>query len=405
VRILLTTCHSVERLHNWQWIEPMKLTLEVLERLVGFDTVSGKPNVEIIAFIQNFLETRGARCTPLPSKQTGKLGLYAEIGPQSSGGILLSGHTDVVSVKGQDWTQNPFSLTHKSDRLYGRGTTDMKGYVACMLRSADIASRRQMKEPLKLVFSYDEEIGCVGIQEMMGSLPQIIGTPRACFVGEPTEMQVATGHKGKVELEAVCFGQAGHSALAPNFVSALHIAADLITGLKDMQRWFVDYGAQDVAYDISYNTLHVGKMWGGAALNMIPERAMMTLEYRHLAEDAPALIMDRLRVMSEEILLPYRAIFADSKIEINQINAYPGLDVSASSDASKLAQKLLEVKKTTKVTFGTEAGFFDELGIPTVVCGPGSMARQGHKADEYINHSQLISCNRMLAGIIEELSA
>tara|TARA_B100000767_G_scaffold232341_1_gene224173 strand:- start:737 stop:1888 length:1152 start_codon:yes stop_codon:yes gene_type:complete len=380
------------------------LTLEILERLVGFDTVSAKPNAEIIAFIQNFLEMRGARCIPLPSKETGKLGLYAEIGPQSSGGILLSGHTDVVAVKGQHWTQNPFLLTSKSGRLYGRGTTDMKGYVACMLRAADLASRSQMREPLKLVFSYDEEIGCVGIQEMMGGLSQVIGTPRACFVGEPTEMQVAIGHKGKVELEAVCIGQTGHSALAPQFVSALHIAADLITGLKNMQQWFVDYGAQDAAYDISYNTLHVGKMCGGVALNMVPEHAMMTFEYRHLAADVPNLIMDRLWKMSEEILIPYRAIFADSNVEITQINAYPGLDVSASSDASKLAQQFLEVKKTTKVAFGTEAGFFDKLGIPTIVCGPGSMARQGHKADEYINHNQLIACDRMLARVIEELS-
>ena len=403
MKILLTTCHSVERLHNWQWIEPMALTLEILERLVGFDTVSAKPNAEIITFIQNFLEMRGARCTPLPSKQNGKLGLYAEIGPQSSGGILLSGHTDVVAVKGQHWTQNPFSLNHKSDRLYGRGTTDMKGYVACMLRSADLASRRQMKEPLKLVFSYDEEIGCVGIQEMMGGLSQIIGTPRACFVGEPTEMQVAIGHKGKVDLDAVCFGQAGHSALARKFVSAGHIAADCIAGLKEMEQWYIDKGDQDIAYDISYNTLHVGKMSGGGALNMIPESAMMTFEYRHLAAESPALIMDRLRAMSKEILIPYRAVFADSNIEITQINAYPGLDVSASSNASMLAQKLLEVEKTTKVAFGTEAGFFDKLGISTVVCGPGSMARQGHKADEYINHSQLISCDRMLAGVIEEL--
>lgn len=382
----------------------MTLTLETLERLVGFNTVSAHPNAETIAFIQDFLIARGARCMPLPSKESGKLGLYAEIGPQSAGGIMLSGHTDVVPVEGQHWTRTPFSLTREADRLYGRGTTDMKGYVACMLRAADLASQTQMREPLKLVFSYDEEIGCVGIQEMLGSLPQMMGTPRACFVGEPTEMQVAIGHKGKAALEAVCTGQAGHSALAPQFVNALNIAADLIAGIKDIQRWFADHGAQDAAYDIPYSTLHVGKMTGGTALNIVPDHATLTFEYRHLAADAPDVIMAKLHAMSQEVLMPYRAAFADANLEITQVNAYPGLAASATSDATKLAQRLLEVSTTTKVAFGTEAGIFDGLGIPAIVCGPGSMARQGHKADEYVDLSQLVACDRMLAGVVEELS-
>lgn len=382
----------------------MTPTLEALDRLVGFDTVSARSNTDIVEFIQDFLTARGARCTPMPSTQEGKLGLYAEIGPQSKGGILLSAHTDVVPVEGQHWTRKPFALTREADRVYGRGTTDMKGYVACMLRAADLASQRQLQEPLKLVFSYDEEIGCVGIQEMIGSLPQLMGAPRVCFVGEPTEMQVAIGHKGKAALEAVCTGQVGHSALAPQFVNALHIAADLIAGIKDTQKWFAQQGAQDDAYDVPYSTLHVGKMMGGAALNIVPDRATLTFEYRHLAADAPEMIMARLHAMSEKVLLPYRAAFDGANLEITQINTYPGLAASATSDATRLAQRLLDINTTTKVPFGTEAGFFDGLGIPTIVCGPGSMAGQGHKADEYIDLTQLAACDRMLLGVIEELS-
>ena len=379
------------------------LTLETLERLVGFDTVSAKPNAGIIAYIEGFLTTRGGRCVRIPAKADGKLGLYAEIGPQGGAGILLSGHTDVVPTEGQNWTRNPFALACEGDRFYGRGTTDMKGYLACMLTAADLAAKAPMNEPLKLIFSYDEEVGCVGIQEMMNHVPALIGTPRACFIGEPTEMQVAIGHKGKAALEAVCTGQAGHSSLAPQFVNALHLATDMIAGLRDIQDHFAHHGARDVAYDIPFSTVHVGKMSGGTALNIVPDSASLTFEYRHLAADAPDDIMVQIIAKASEIENRYRASDQDVGIEINRYNAYPGLDVQEGSPAAQLAQRLTHSNQTTKVAFGTEAGFFDALGISTIVCGPGSMAGQGHKADEYIELSQLAACDRMLSGVIKEL--
>ena len=383
----------------------MSLTVEILERLVGFDTVSFNSNADIIAFIQDFLTTRGARCVPLPSPQAGKLGLYAEIGPRGPHGVLLSAHTDVVPVEGQPWTRKPFALTREGARVFGRGTTDMKGYVACMLHAADLATKADLKEPLKLIFSYDEEIGCVGIQEMIGRVPDLIGTPRACFVGEPTLMQVAIGHKGKAALEAVCTGQAGHSSLAPQFVNALHLAADMIAGLRDIQDYFAQYGARDDAFDVPFSTVHVGKMSGGTALNIVPDRANLTFEYRHLAADAPDDIVAQIIAKASEITNRYRATDQGAEIEINRYNAYPGLDAPIDSPAAQLAQCLVHSNQTTKVAFGTEAGFFDALGISTIVCGPGSMADQGHKADEYIELGQLAACDQMLVGVVKELCA
>ncbi|WP_425045711.1 acetylornithine deacetylase [Primorskyibacter sp. S87] len=383
----------------------MSLTLETLERLVGFETVSAKPNAEIIAYIEDFLLARGARCVPLPSPQVGKLGLYAEIGPEGPHGVLLSAHTDVVPVEGQPWTRAPFALSREGTRLFGRGTTDMKGYVASMLHAADQAAKSDLNEPLKLIFSYDEEIGCVGIQEMIGRVPDLIGSPRACFVGEPTGMQVAIGHKGKAALEAVCTGQAGHSSLAPRFVNALHLAADMIAGLRDVQDWFARNGARDEAYDVPFSTIHVGKMEGGTALNIVPERASLTFEFRHLASDAPEMIMARITEVAGRVGAHYRDRFDGADVSITQLNAYPGLDAPAASEASQLAARLLGTNDTTKVAFGTEAGFFDALGVPTIVCGPGSMAGQGHKADEFIELAQLEACERMLDGVVKELSA
>ena len=381
----------------------LALTIETLERLVGFDTVSAHSNADIIAYIEGFLNARGARCLRLPAKQDGKTGLYAEIGPQSAGGILLSGHTDVVPITGQNWTRPAFALTREGNRFFGRGTTDMKGYVACMLQAADLAAQTTLKEPLKLVFSFDEEIGCVGIQEMIGKLPEVIGTPRACFVGEPTEMQVAVGHKGKAAFEVICTGQAGHSALAPTFVNALHLAADFVTGLREIQTRLASHGARDDAYDIPYSTLHVGKMSGGTALNIVPDRADLTFEFRHLAADAPCDIQEMINKMAAKIKAQYRVNFPDAALNIIQTNAYPGLDVPAVSAATQLAQRLTKSNQTTKVAFGTEAGFFDALGISTIVCGPGSMVGQGHKADEFIELSQLAACTQMLAGVVHEL--
>lgn len=376
----------------------MTHTLDILEQLVAFPTVSARSNHDIIDYIQDFLTTRGFAVHRVSDPTNTKAGLFASIGPMGQG-ILLSGHTDVVPVEGQDWNKPAFIMTRQEGRAYGRGTTDMKGYLASVLALADRASRITLKEPLKLSFSYDEEIGCVGIKHMIGQLEHCIGMPRACFVGEPTEMQLAIGHKGKAALRATCHGQSGHSALAPQFLNALHLATDFVGALRDMQQDMAKSGAQDAAYSIPYSTVHVGKLTGGIALNIVPDNAVVDFEYRHLAAHNPAALLARIQAAAREIEGRHTA----ARIVIEQYNAYPGLDVEEASGIVTLAKKLAGTNSVTKVAFGTEAGYFDGLGIPTLVCGPGSMQGQGHKPDEYISLAQLELCDQMMDRVLIEL--
>jgi acetylornithine deacetylase len=381
----------------------MTSTLDILDKLVGFDTVSSKSNRELALYAEEFLQARGFQVHRITDPGGDKLGLYAESGPDGDG-VLLSAHTDVVPVDGQPWTRDPFRLTREGDRVYGRGTTDMKGYVASVLSLADRAAKVNLREPLKIALSYDEEVGCVGIQQMLDRLAPMMGQPRACFVGEPTEMQVAVGHKGKAALRAVCHGQSGHSALAPKFVNAVYLATDFVEELRKLQQIYATSGHSDPAYSVPYTTFHVGMLSGGNALNIVPDRAELTFEYRHLAADRGQEILDHIIAAADRVGRKYQAQFAQACVEVEQYNAYPGLEVADTDAVVPYAQKLAQRNTTTKVAFGTEAGFFSELGIPTVVCGPGSMEGQGHKPDEYLELGELAACDAMMDRILKDLS-
>lgn len=378
----------------------MHTTLEILDRLISFNTVSARSNLALITYAESFLRARGFETRRIPDETGEKSGLYAELGPAGDG-VLLSAHTDVVPVEGQLWTRNPFQLSVEDGRLYGRGTTDMKGFVASVLSLADRASRASLKEPLRIALSYDEEVGCVGIQKMLDRLAPMLGQPRLCVVGEPTEMQVAIGHKGKAGLRALCTGQAGHSALAPNFTNALYVATDFIAELRVLQSDLVQNGAQDAAYDIPYSTIHVGKLSGGTALNIVPDHAEILFEYRHLPQDRAADLMARITAAATRIETRFGPA---TSISVERVISYPGLDVSSTDMIVGELQALAQTNGITKVAFGTEAGFFDELGIPTLVCGPGSMAGQGHKPDEFLALSQLVACDLMMDRILSRIS-
>ncbi|EEE36525.1 acetylornithine deacetylase (ArgE) [Rhodobacteraceae bacterium KLH11] len=381
----------------------MTSTLDILDKLVGFDTVSKNSNLALAAYVEEFLEARGFVVHRITDPGGDKTGLYAEKGPEGDG-VLLSAHTDVVPVEGQCWTRDPFRLTREGNRVYGRGTTDMKGYLASVMALADRTAGADLREPLRIALSYDEEVGCVGIQHMLDRLAPMLGQPRACFVGEPTEMQVAVGHKGKAALRAICHGQSGHSALSPNFVNALHLATDFVGALRALQETYEKSGNSDPAYSVPYTTFHVGMMSGGRALNIVPDRAELTFEYRHLASDLGKDILSRIQDAAIRIGARYQPLCPEARIEVEQYNAYPGLEVAKTESVIAYAQKLAQSNATTKVAFGTEAGFFSELGIPTVVCGPGSMERQGHKPDEYLEIGQLNACDAMMDRILEDIS-
>jgi len=367
----------------------MTQTVQLLSKLIEFNTINANSNLLMIAYLREYLETRGFTVHQIDDPVESKAGLFASIGPSDTGGVLLSGHTDVVPTEGQDWTREAFTLSRDGERLFGRGTTDMKGFVASMLTAADLASKADLKRPLKLSLSYDEEIGCVGIKHMIDQLSGTIGLPDFAIVGEPTSMKTAIGHKGKAGIRAVCKGQDGHSALAPKFVNALYVATDFVAALRELQHELAKSGARDDAYSIPYSTIHVGKLNAGVALNMVPAIATVDFEYRHLAADSSSEIMARITDAAQRVAAEYQKSCPTAAIELETINAYPGLDVASDHNVVTSVADLSQSSTTTKVGFGTEAGYFDSLGIPTVVCGPGSMQDQGHQPDEYIEVQQL----------------
>ncbi|WP_136646293.1 acetylornithine deacetylase [Tabrizicola sp. YIM 78059] len=378
---------------------------DILDRLIGFDTVSAKPNMALMGYVKDLLAGAGVPAVLIPDALGGKANLHATVGPEGMGGVMLSGHTDVVPVEGQAWTHPPFALTEANGRLYGRGTADMKGFVACAVEAMLLAAKRPLKVPLHLALSYDEEIGCMGVRSLIDMLAAAPVKPRFCIVGEPTGMQVATGHKGKVALRATCTGREGHSALAPLALNALHLAADFLGAVRRVQAEVAATGLRDGDYDVPYTTLHVGKMAGGVQVNIVPNQATLDFEIRSLAgEDVGALIA-RLEAEAEAIVAPLRADFPEAAIRIERLWDYPGLGTPSDAAVVNFVKGLTGANGTIKVAFGTEGGLFDQrLGIPTVICGPGSMA-QGHKPDEFVTMEQLDRCRAMLGTLIGRLEA
>ncbi len=382
-------------------------TLSFLRDLIAFPTVSRDPNRALIAYCADYLRSIGAVVEIIAADSGDKANLYATIGPDMVPGVMLSGHTDVVPVDGQLWTKPPFEAVVESGRVYGRGTADMKGFVAAALSCAGIAAQRHLQTPLQtplhLALSYDEEIGCVGVRSLIDMLAAAPVKPAMCIVGEPTAMAIATGHKGKTAIEAACVGSAAHSALAPQAVNAIHLACDLIAQIRHLQDDMITDGAQDSAYDIPYTTLHAGLITSGVALNIVPDHAVVTFEIRNLAADDPEAILHRLRRAIAPVIAVARKRAAEADIVFKVINSYPGLETSLDEAVVAMVAELTGRDERIKVAFGTEGGLFSQrLGIPAVVCGPGSMA-QGHKADEFVTLAQLDSCDAMLASLVDRL--
>ena len=380
-------------------------TADILARLIGFDTTSSKPNLALMDWVQELLAAAGITAQIIPDASGGKANLYATIGPQDRPGVMLSGHTDVVPVDGQVWTRPPFVLTKAGGRYYGRGATDMKGFVASALAAALMAARRPLATPLHLALSYDEEVGCLGVASLIDMLAHAPHLPAMCIVGEPTGMQVATGHKGKIALRAACTGREGHSALAPMALNALHLGADFLGALRRLQDEVAASGLRDGDYDVPYTTLHVGKMQGGVQVNIVPNSCTLDFEIRNLAGDDPQALIDRLRVEADRITAPLKAAFPEAAITIDRLWDYPGLGTPSSAPVVQFVKSLTGANGTMKVAFGTEGGLFStRLGIPTVICGPGSMA-QGHKPDEWVSVGQITRCDAMLAALLDRLEA
>jgi len=383
----------------------MTSTTAILADLIAFPTVSRDPNRALIDYCADRLDQAGVVCQIIEDQTGGKANLYATIGPEDQSGVMLSGHTDVVPVDGQDWTKPPFQAVEDQGRIYGRGTADMKGFVASALAAGLEAAKMPLKTPLHLAFSYDEEIGCVGVRSMIEMLDQAPVKPLMCIVGEPTHMAIATGHKGKTAIEANCIGAEAHSALAPQAVNAIHLACDLIAEIRKLQDDIAAHGTRDDAYEIPYTTLHAGIIHAGVALNIVPNHAQVKFEIRNLAEDDPDQILARLKEAIAPIIAVAQAKAPQADIAFDITNTYPGLETDLNAEVVDLVSSLTGSNARIKVAFGTEGGLFArDLGIPTVVCGPGSMD-QGHRPDEYVSLEQLAACDTMLAALNQRLVA
>ena len=375
----------------------------LLERLIGFATVSRDSNLELIAFVRQYLADLGVESDLFHNAEGTKANLFATIGPRDKGGIVLSGHTDVVPVDGQAWTVDPFRLGEKDGRLYGRGTADMKGYLASVLAAVPVFLTRTLELPVHLAFSYDEEVGCLGVRSMLADLQERARKPRLCLIGEPTELKPVLGHKGKLAMRCHVRGAACHSAYAPHGVNAIQYAARLINRLEAVGDELAQPEHHDERFDPPFSTVQTGVIKGGRALNIVPAECEFDFEVRSVPGFDANAIAHRLQAYAEAELLPkMRKVHADSDIRLEPLNAYPGLVTSPDSDAARLVALLSGSNDFRTVAFGTEGGLFTQAGIPTVVCGPGSM-EQGHKPDEFVTVDQLNLCDAMLGRLAEHL--
>ena len=382
----------------------MTATIDILDRLVAFNTVSRDSNLDLIHWVRERLEAADAATWLVPSEDGRKANLFATLGPADRPGVLLSGHSDVVPVEGQAWTSDPFRLTRRDGKLFGRGTADMKGFIAAALALFDRTAGRTLSQPLHLALSYDEEVGCLGVRrliEMMAALPV---RPRFCIVGAPTGMQVVTAHKGKTALRAECHGVECHSSLAPQGLNAIHMASDLLSGLRRIQKRLSDEGAHDNAYDVPWTTIHAGVIHGGEALNIVPNRCRLDFEIRHLPQDPVEPLLDHVRAEADAIVRRLRPDFPSAGLTITELSSYPALDTDGTAEVVAFVKSLTGGNSTGKISFGTEGGLFQRrLSMPTVVCGPGSIG-EAHKPDEFIAEDQLAACDRMLDALLVQMA-
>ncbi|BAO90292.1 acetylornithine deacetylase [Caballeronia cordobensis] len=369
---------------------------DLLERLIGFATVSRDSNLKLIEFIRDYLVQFDVECELFYNAERTKANLFATIGPRDRGGIVLSGHTDVVPVDGQAWTVDPFKLSEKDGRLYGRGAADMKGYLASVLAAVPLFVERELKIPVHLAFSFDEEVGCLGVRPMLAELEKRTHKPLLCLIGEPTGLKPVLGHKGKLAMRCQVKGAPCHSAYAPYGVNAIQYAARLINRLEEIGERLAQPEHHDERFDPPYSTVQTGVIKGGRALNIVPAECEFDFEVRALPGFDANEVADDLQSYAQAELLPkMRAVKHDVDIRLEPLSAYPGLATPPDSEAARILAALCGSDEFGTVAFGTEGGLFNHVGIPTVVCGPGSMD-QGHKPDEYVTIEQLRDCDAMM---------
>ena len=374
---------------------------DILASLVSFETVSRNSNLDCIAWIEGYLDRLGVKHQRIYDETGQKSNLWATLGPKDVPGYILSGHTDVVPVDDQDWTDSPFKLTERDGKLFGRGSCDMKGYVACCLAAVPDMLKANLKKPLHLAFSYDEEVGCWGVRRMIPKIVEGAAMPIACFVGEPTEMDVVIGHKGKRSFKVTVHGRTCHSSLAPLGVNAVEYAARVIAKIRDISDRMAASGTRDDLYDIPFTTAHTGYLHGGTALNIVPDIATFEFEFRVIAADKSDVFAKEVIDYAKNVLEPeMKKVAPEAGFDFEDRSEFAGLETSETAEITLLAKNLSGRNTHSKVAYGTEGGLFSEAGVPTIVIGPGSID-QAHKADEFIAVTELEKCGKFLDRLIE----
>src|SRR5271166_1509966 len=375
----------------------------LLARLIAFDSVSDRSNLPVIDFVEDYLASHGVSASRAPNASGDKAAILATIGPRVDGGVVLSGHTDVVPVVGQAWTSSPFTLRDAAGRLYGRGACDMKGFDACVLAMAPVFRQAALKRPIHLVLSYDEETTCLGSTEVIAWFGREEPRPGMVIVGEPTMMQVADAHKSVATLRTLVTGREAHSALPALGANAVAAAADIVSEIGRLAREY-EKGPLDPRFTPPYSTLHVGRIQGGTARNILARECAFQWEFRGLPGAPTASALAKVAAYVDAVALPRLTRFVSDptiatilEVDVPPLAAEPG------SAAETLALMLVGSNRAVAVSYATESGHFQAAGIPTVVCGPGSID-QAHKPDEFVAESQLAACLAFLDRLAAELS-
>jgi acetylornithine deacetylase len=377
--------------------------LPLIERLVGFDTESSKSNLPLIDFVEEYLAELNVPFVRVPNADGSKAAIFATVGPMNDGGIVLSGHTDVVPVAGQSWTSDPFVLRRDGTRLYGRGTCDMKGFDAICLAMVPEFQRADLKRPVHLLFSYDEEVTCEGPLDTIRRFGHDLPRPGAVIVGEPTNMEVADTHKSVSTYHTHVRGHEAHSSKPFLGVSAVHVGCELVAELTRIGEDFARAGDPSGRFEPAWSTVHVGTISGGTARNILAKDCKLHWEFRGLPGVPLRAALERFEAYVDELRATRLKDFADTFVETKIEVEVPGLAADAGSPAEALALRLTRSNRTIAVPFATEAGQFQTAGIPTIVCGPGNV-NQAHQPDEFIEIAEIEKCIGFLRALAQTLS-
>lgn len=366
------------------------ISLPIVEKLIAFDTTSRESNLDLIAFVQQYLADFGIESRLVHDEEGRKANLYATVGPSDKGGICLSGHTDVVPVDGQAWDSDPFVARIADGKVFGRGTADMKSFIAIALAFVPQFLERGLVTPVHLAFSYDEEVGHLGAKRLVEVMREMPVKPAMCIVGEPTSLDVIIGHKGKKKVRVVVHGHEAHSSLTHEGVNAIEYAARLIAFMQGLARKWQAEGPFDPDCDVPFTTMQVGLIQGGTAPNIVPKSCVFNVEIRHLPAVDPEALFDEIRRHAQDVIEPeMKAVAPDARFEFDETPPNLALDTDPDEPVVAFVKRLAGQNKHGKVGFGTEAGLFQKrVGIPTVVCGPGDIG-QAHKPNEFITLDQL----------------